>query len=77
MHLDLFLDLNYLQKRNRTYHGTVTGRDLHMLRETKPLSLYVELGNIRNGADQQRILKPANREALANWLFEGISTFKK
>lgn len=69
--------LNYLQKRNRHYHGTLTGRDLHMLRESKPLGLYVELGNIRNTADQQRILKPANREALANWLFEGLSTFKR
>lgn len=69
--------LNYLQKRKRHYHGTLTGRDLHMLRESKMLGLYVELGNIRNVADQQRILKPANREALANWLFEGLSTFKK
>lgn len=76
-HVHKTFSLNYLQKRNRTYHGTVTGRDLHMLRETKPLSLYVELGNIRNETDQQRILKPSNREALANWLFEGISTFKK
>lgn len=69
--------LNYLQKRNRQYHGTVTARDLHMLREPKTLGLYVELGNIRNATDQQRILKPANRDALASWLFEGVSTFKK
>ncbi len=76
-HVHKTFSLNYLKKRNRTYHGTVTGRDLHMLRETKPLGLYIELGNIRNATDQQRILKATNREALANWLFEGISTFKK
>ena len=76
-HVHKTFSLNYLQKRNRTYHGTVTARDLHMLRETKPLGLYVELCNIRNVTDQQRILKASNREALANWLFEGISTFKR
>ncbi len=56
----------------RGYHGTVTGRDLHMLRETKPTSVYIELANIRNKSDQQRIILEHNRQALADWLFEGL-----
>lgn len=57
---------------NRGYSGNVSGRDLHMLRETKPTSVFVELGNIRNNADQQRFLPKENREALAKWLYEGL-----
>lgn len=60
-------------RRGGYYHGTVTGRDLHMLRETKPLSVYVELANIRNTSDQQRILLERNRQLLADWLFEGLA----
>ena len=55
------------------YHGTVSSRDLHMLRECKPNSVYVELANIRNFSDQQRIVLESNRQLLANWLFEGIT----
>ena len=54
------------------YFGTVTPRDLFMLRETKTPSVYIELGNIRNAFDQQRIIIESNRQALANWLVEGI-----
>lgn len=59
-------------QKGRKYTGTVTARDLHMLRETKVTSLYVELGNIRNSRDQQRLIKENNRQLLAQWLFEGI-----
>jgi N-acetylmuramoyl-L-alanine amidase len=54
------------------YHGTVTGRDLHMLREVKPVAAYIELGNIRNSFDQQRVVYASNREALAKWLCESL-----
>lgn len=54
------------------YHGTVTARDLHMLRECKPVSVYVELGNIRNSHDQQRIILKRNRELLADWMLEAL-----
>lgn len=54
------------------YSGTVTGRDLHMLRECKPTSVYIELGNIRNPSDQKRFVIQSNRQALAQWLFEGL-----
>ncbi len=59
-------------RKNGEYRGTVTPRDLHMLRETKTQSVYVELANIRNAFDQQRIILESNRQALANWLFEGL-----
>lgn len=55
-----------------SYKGTVTARDLHMLRETKPTSVYVELGNIRNPNDQKRFILESNRQALADWLYEGL-----
>lgn len=60
-------------RRTGEYHGTVTSRDLHMLRECKPVGVYIELGNIRNPFDQQRIMIEANRRALAAWLYEGVS----
>lgn len=59
-------------RKTGEYHGTVTARDLHMLRETKPPSIYVELANIRNQYDQQRIILESNRRALADWLLEGL-----
>ena len=43
-----------------------------MLREIKPLAVYVELANILNSVDQQRIVIPKNRQLLADWLFAGI-----
>lgn len=63
---------------SRGYTGTVTGRDLHMLRETKPTAIYIELGNIRHELDQKRIIKEANRQAIANWLLDGLyADYKK
>lgn len=59
-------------QKNRGYRGTVTGRDLHMLREPKCTSVYVELGNISNQLDQKRFLLPSNRQLLAEWLMEGF-----
>ncbi len=58
--------------RYRHYNGTISSRSLHMLREAKPTGVYIELGNIRNTRDQQRILLESNRQALANWLFDGL-----
>ena len=59
-------------RANGKYNGTVTSRDLHMLREIKPKSVFIELGNIRNSADQKRFVLESNREALAKWLYEGL-----
>ena len=35
--------------------------------------VYIELGNIKNKKDQKRILNYENREALANWICDGLS----
>lgn len=59
-------------QRGRGYEGTVVERDLFVLRETYPAAVYVELANIRNPKDQARILLENNRQALANWLYEGL-----
>ncbi|MEM1216301.1 MAG: N-acetylmuramoyl-L-alanine amidase [Bacteroidota bacterium] len=59
-------------RSNGEYRGTVTARDLHMLRECSPVGVYVELANIRNQHDQQRIVLQRNRELLAEWMLEGL-----
>ncbi len=56
----------------RGYSGSVSSRDLHMLRETKPSGIYIELANIANASDQQRIIRPQNRQLLADWLLLGL-----
>ena len=61
-------------QKGRGYEGTVKARNLHMLRETYPVAVYAELGNIRNYKDQRRFVMEDNRQAVANWLCEGILT---
>lgn len=60
----------YRSKQNqRGYAGTVTDRALFMLTETVTMkAVYIELGNIQNDWDQQRLVLKNNRQALANWL---------
>lgn len=64
----------YLKLRaHKSYNGTVSARGLFMLREIKtPQAVFIELGNIRNDWDQQRLVIKNNRQALANWLLEAI-----
>jgi N-acetylmuramoyl-L-alanine amidase len=63
-----------LKKRyKRTYRGTVEARDLHMVRELKPQTVFVEVGNIQNPFDQQRLLLETNRQLLSQWLYEGLT----
>lgn len=59
-------------RTNGQYHGSITPRDLYMLRKTTPPTVYVELANIKNLTDQQRIVLEKNRQYLAEWLFEGL-----
>lgn len=57
----------------RLFNGTVTPRYLFMLRETTtPRAVYIELGNIQNGWDQQRLVIKNNRQAVANWLCDAL-----
>lgn len=63
---------------NRGFSGTVAERNLYVLRNSTPVALFVELGNIQNAFDQRRFVLANNRQALANWLTEGcIQDFKK
>jgi len=57
----------------REYEGTVTTRSLHTLKDAKTRrAVYIELANIQNAGDQQRLIQKNNRQAIANWLYEGI-----
>jgi N-acetylmuramoyl-L-alanine amidase len=57
----------------RRYHGTVTPRSgLFIIKHTTPPVVYIELGNIKNPRDQKRLVVHNNRQALANWITEGI-----
>jgi N-acetylmuramoyl-L-alanine amidase len=56
----------------RGFTGTVSPRNLFVLSNCKPVSLFAELGNIRNSFDQQRFLEVSNRQALANWMCRGF-----
>jgi len=57
---------------NRIYSGTIAPRGLYMVNNTLPAMTYIELGNIKNAKDQKRILNYENREALANWIYNGL-----
>ncbi len=57
---------------NRGYRGTVSPRNLYVLKHTLPPAVFLELGNIRNKYDQLRFILPDNRQALANWIYLGI-----
>jgi N-acetylmuramoyl-L-alanine amidase len=76
--LALKMHKTFLQKYARirsqkNYKGTVSSRNLFTLRETTtPVAVYIELGNIRNSWDQQRVVIANNRQALANWLFAAL-----
>ena len=57
---------------NRGFTGTVSERNLYVLANTSPASVFVELGNIQNSFDQRRFVISSNRQALAKWLMEGF-----
>lgn len=63
---------------NRGFNGTVSARNLHVLRNTTPVAVFLELGNIQNQRDQQRLVLKNNRQALARWIADGIvADYKK
>ena len=59
----------------RGYGGTITWRDLYMLRHVRPTTVYIEIANIRNQRDQDRLVIVNNRQAVANWLCEGVRDY--
>lgn len=56
----------------RGYKGTVSDRNLYMLKYSYPPAVFIELGNINHRRDQQRFMMTDNRQAVANWLAEGL-----
>jgi N-acetylmuramoyl-L-alanine amidase len=69
---DVFASKYETHQKDRGYHGYVEDRCIYMVRNILPANLFVELANIRNASDQKRLLINTNRQALANWLFEGL-----
>jgi N-acetylmuramoyl-L-alanine amidase len=57
---------------SRVFKGTVSFRDLYVLRNATPPSVYVEVGNIRNRFDQKRFILSNNRQALASWFLQAF-----
>ncbi len=63
---------------NRGFNGTVSARNLYVMRNTIPAAVFLELGNIQNKRDQKRLVINGNRQALARWIAEGIvADYKK
>lgn len=57
----------------RDYSGTVSHRSsLYVVKYSHPPTVFIELGNIRNDLDQRRFVIANNRQALANWICDGI-----
>lgn len=66
-------ETNYRQHQpGRGYRGSVSSRSLYMLNATVPPAVFIELGNIRNRNNQYRFIDPENRQALAEWIAEGL-----
>ncbi|GAB3238261.1 N-acetylmuramoyl-L-alanine amidase [Hymenobacter seoulensis] len=58
---------------NRPYSGNVSERGtLFEVRNSLAPAVFMELGNIRNQKDQRRFVVADNRQALANWIYEGL-----
>jgi N-acetylmuramoyl-L-alanine amidase len=58
---------------NRDYSGNVSHRSsLYVVKNSHPPTVFIELGNIRNVKDQRRFVIADNRQALANWIYEGL-----
>jgi N-acetylmuramoyl-L-alanine amidase len=71
--LTSFIEKYAEHQPNRTYSGSVSSRSgLYLIKNTLPPMVYIELGNIKNKKDQKRILNYENRDALANWIYNGI-----
>ena len=67
------LEQKYAKVRpGRGYGGRVLKKRWHTIMHAKPIVAYVELGNIMNASNQERLLKASNRQLIAQWLLEGF-----
>lgn len=62
-----------IHQKNRGYKGILQQRNFYVLRKTSPPAVLIELANIRNRFNHKRILQKDNRQALANWIYEGLA----
>jgi N-acetylmuramoyl-L-alanine amidase len=64
---------NYRENQpGRGYEGSVTTRGLYVLNHCDAPLVFMELGNIHHARDQVRLVEANNRQAIANWLCEGV-----
>jgi N-acetylmuramoyl-L-alanine amidase len=56
----------------RGYTGDISTRNLYMLDNSPINTVFMELGNIKNSEDQKRFIQKKNRQAIADWLCDGI-----
>lgn len=73
------LQKTFQQKYNehqpgRGYNGTVSSRNLYVMKYSYPPTVYIELANVNHQRDIQRIILADNRQAVANWLTQGLVT---
>ena len=57
---------------NRGYSGSVSSRTLYVLKHSYPTAVYMEIANINHLRDLQRLIIVSNRQALADWMTDGI-----
>jgi len=57
---------------SRGYTGTVSERNLYVVKNTWPTAVFIELGNMNHQRDVKRLILPSNRQAVANWLSAGL-----
>jgi N-acetylmuramoyl-L-alanine amidase len=58
----------------RGYQGTVSARNLYVLKNSYPTGVYIELANMNHQRDIKRLIIADNRQAVANWLTQGLVT---
>ncbi len=73
LNLQETFDSKYRQHQpGRGYQGSVSDRELFVVKNSYPPAVFIELGNINHKRDQQRFIIENNRQAVANWLYEGL-----
>lgn len=56
----------------RGYYGSVSSRNLYVLKNSYPVGVFIELANMNHQRDIKRLIIADNRQAVANWLTEGL-----
>lgn len=73
-----FMQKYAIHQPNRGYEGSVSERNLYVIKNAVVPSVFIELGNINHTRDQKRFIISDNRQAVSNWLRDGlIEDYKK